>query len=557
MTKFIFFTGGVVSSVGKGVTAAALGRLLKARGLSIAVQKLDPYINVDPGTMSPYQHGEVFVTEDGAETDLDLGHYERFIDINLNQLSNVTTGRIYSEVIQKERRGDYLGGTIQVIPHITNEIKRRMKLVAEHSKADIVMIEVGGTVGDIESLPFMESLRQMRSELGRDNTMFIHVTYLPYIGASGELKTKPTQHSVRELRSIGIQPDAIIARADHEIGEELVSKIALFCDVEQKAVIPAVTNEILYRVPLQIEASGLGDIVVERLGLTTKKADLSEWQALVKEIEQPKEKLRIGIVGKYVELHDAYMSVREALYHAGISNNTDIEIEWIYSGDLEKRKSWDRLESVSGIVVPGGFGPRGIEGKILAARWAREKKVPYLGLCLGMQVMCIEFGRYALKSDEVNSTEFDTAVKHPVISLMADQHGLDDMGGTMRLGSYPCNLTEGTKVMQAYGLPNVDERHRHRWEFNNSYRKPFEEAGMIFSGQSPNGRLVEIAELVDHPFMVGSQFHPEFKSRPNRPHPLFHAFVAASKVMANPPAIKVQQSQSEPKVKKVASEPQI
>ena len=556
MTKFIFFTGGVVSSVGKGVTAAALGRLLKARGMSIAVQKLDPYINVDPGTMSPYQHGEVFVTEDGAETDLDLGHYERFIDINLDQLSNVTTGRIYSEVIQRERRGDYLGGTIQVIPHITNEIKRRMKLVAEHSQADIVLIEVGGTVGDIESLPFMESLRQMRSELGRENTMFVHVTYLPYIGASGELKTKPTQHSVRELRGIGIQPDAIIARADHEIPDELIAKIALFCDVKPDAVIPAVTNDILYRVPLQVEDAGLADIVVDRLGLTTKKADLAEWKALVQEIERPKEKIRIGIVGKYVELHDAYMSVREAIYHAGISNNTDVEIEWIYSGDLEKRKGWDRLESVSGIVVPGGFGPRGIEGKILAARWAREKKVPYLGLCLGMQVLCIEFGRYALKSDEVNSTEFDTSVKHPVISLLPDQHGLDDMGGTMRLGSYPCKLTEGTKAFRAYGLPSVDERHRHRWEFNNAYRKIFEEAGLAFSGQSPNGRLVEIAEVVDHPFMVGSQFHPEFKSRPNRPHPLFHAFVAATLGNSKEKAMR-SQAQAEQKLKRVASETQV
>ena len=559
MTKFIFFTGGVVSSVGKGVTAAALGRLLKARGLSIAVQKLDPYINVDPGTMSPYQHGEVFVTEDGAETDLDLGHYERFIDINLNQLSNVTTGRIYSEVIQRERRGDYLGGTIQVIPHVTNEIKRRIHLVAEHTKADVVMVEVGGTVGDIESLPFMEALRQIRNDVGRDDTMFIHVTYLPYIGASGELKTKPTQHSVRELRGIGIQPDAIIARADHEIGEELIAKIGLFCDVKQEAVIPAVTNDILYRVPLQVEESGLANYVVDRLGLKAKRADLAEWRALVQEIEQPKEKIRLGIVGKYVELHDAYLSVRESLYHAGISNNIDIEIEWIYSGDLEKRKGWDRLETVSGIVVPGGFGPRGVEGKILAARWAREKKIPYLGLCLGMQVMCIEFGRHLLKSDEANSTEFDQQTKHPIISLLPDQHGLSDMGGTMRLGSYPCKLGEGTRAFTAYGLPSVDERHRHRWEFNNAYRQSFEEGGMVFSGQSPDGRLVEIAEIKDHPFMVGSQFHPEFKSRPNRPHPLFHAFVAASlATRAKKQKAQVQiATPSEQKAKKAVSEPQI
>lgn len=559
MTKFIFFTGGVVSSVGKGVTAAALGRLLKARGLSIAVQKLDPYINVDPGTMSPYQHGEVFVTEDGAETDLDLGHYERFIDINLSQLSNVTTGRIYSEVIQRERRGDYLGGTIQVIPHITNEIKRRILLVAEDTQADVVMVEVGGTVGDIESLPFMEALRQMRSELGRAQTMFIHVTYLPYIGASGELKTKPTQHSVRELRSIGIQPDAIIARADHEIGDELLTKIALFCDVEQNAVIPAVTNNVLYRVPLQVEEFGLADFVVDRLSLSARKADLAEWKALVQEIERPKDSIRIGIVGKYVELHDAYLSVREAINHAGIANNIDIEIEWIYSGDLEKRKSWDRLESVSGIVVPGGFGPRGVEGKILAARWAREKKVPYLGLCLGMQVMCIEFGRFVLKSDDVNSSEFDQSVRHPIISLLADQHNLSDMGGTMRLGAYPCDLKEGSHAFNAYAMSRVDERHRHRWEFNNTYRQTFEESGMVFSGVSPDGRLVEIAELADHPFMVGSQFHPEFKSRPNRPHPLFSAFVGASLTFSEQKN-KVQVSPiTEPKRKKekeVVSEPQ-
>lgn len=557
MTKFIFFTGGVVSSVGKGVTAAALGRLLKARGLSIAVQKLDPYINVDPGTMSPYQHGEVFVTEDGAETDLDLGHYERFIDINLNQLSNVTTGRIYSEVIQRERRGDYLGGTIQVIPHITNEIKRRIHLVAEHTKADVVLVEVGGTVGDIESLPFMEALRQMRNELGRDHTMFIHVTYLPYIGASGELKTKPTQHSVRELRGIGIQPDAIIARADHEIADELITKIGQFCDVEKEAVIPAVTNDVLYRVPIQVEEAGLADYVINRLGLKARKADLAEWRALVQEIEQPKEKIRIGIVGKYVELHDAYLSVRESLYHAGISNNIDVDIEWIYSGDLEKRKGWDRLETVAGVVVPGGFGPRGVEGKILAARWAREKKVPYLGLCLGMQVMCIEFGRYVLKSDDVNSSEFDQNTKNPVISLMPDQHGLSDMGGTMRLGSYPCKLGEGTRAFTAYGLPTVDERHRHRWEFNNSFRESFENAGMVFSGQSPDGRLVEIAEIKDHPFMVGSQFHPEFKSRPNRPHPLFHAFIAASLSTSSKKAKSQNAAPAEPKIKKVVSEPQI
>lgn len=526
MTKFIFFTGGVVSSVGKGVTAAALGRILKARGFSVAVQKLDPYINVDPGTMSPYQHGEVFVTDDGAETDLDLGHYERFIDINLNQVSNVTTGRVYAEVIARERRGDYLGGTIQVIPHITNEIKRNIHLVAETTGADIVLVEVGGTVGDIESLPFMEALRQMRSDVGRKNTLYVHVTFLPYIAASRELKTKPTQHSVRELRSIGINPDVIIARADHEIPKEHIQKIALFCDVKKKAVIPAVTSDILYSIPLLLEETHLADYVLEHLKLEPRQTpDLTEWQAMIAEIRQEKPTIRIGIVGKYVELHDAYMSVRESLYHAGIANNRDVEIEWIHSGDLEKGKGWEQFTGLDGIIVPGGFGERGIEGKIMAARWARENKIPYLGLCLGMQVMCIEFARHILQSDEPNSTEFDSRTEHPVISLMADQHDLSNMGGTMRLGAYPCQLVPGTKAAKAYGETSITERHRHRWEFNNSYRELFQENGMVFSGISPDNRLVEIAELADHPFMLGSQFHPEFKSRPNRPHPLFRLFL--------------------------------
>lgn len=530
MTKFIFFTGGVVSSVGKGVTAAALGRILKARGLSVAVQKLDPYINVDPGTMSPYQHGEVFVTEDGAETDLDLGHYERFIDINLNQASNVTTGRVYAEVIARERRGDYLGGTIQVIPHITNEIKRRIHLVAEKTNADVVLVEVGGTVGDIESQPFLEALRQMRSDIGRKNTLYVHVTFLPYIAASQELKTKPTQHSVRELRGLGIHPDVIIARADHPIPDEHIKKIALFCDVRKEAVIPAVTSDVLYGIPLELERTGLADLVVKRLKLEDKvtQPDLSEWQAMIQEIKHPKPAIRVGIVGKYVELHDAYMSVREALYHAGIANNRLVEVEWIHSGDLEKGRGWELFASLDGVVVPGGFGERGIEGKIMTARWARENHVPYLGLCLGMQVMCIEFARYVLKSDEPNSTEFDANTEHPVISLMPDQNNLVDMGGTMRLGAYPCHLMPNTKAAQAYGVPVVQERHRHRWEFNNAYRELLGGRGLVFSGLSPDGRLVEIAELRDHPFMLGSQFHPEFKSRPNRPHPLFRAFLAAA-----------------------------
>ncbi|MCP5094726.1 MAG: CTP synthase [Chloroflexi bacterium] len=529
MTKYIFFTGGVVSSVGKGVTAAALGRLLKARGFSVAVQKLDPYINVDPGTMSPYQHGEVFVTEDGAETDLDLGHYERFIDINASQRSNVTTGRVYAEVIARERRGDYLGGTIQVIPHITNEIKRCIRLVAKESKADVVLVEVGGTVGDIESLPFMEALRQMRSDVGRKNTMYVHVTFLPYIGASQELKTKPTQHSVRELRGIGIHPDVIIARADHHIPKEHIKKIALFCDVKKRAVIPAVTSDILYNIPLLLAETGLDDYVVHRLKLEDKQErDMHEWKTMIDEIRTPKPSIRIGIVGKYVELHDAYMSVRESLYHAGITNNRTVEVEWIHSGELEKGKGWKKFEGLDGVVVPGGFGERGIEGKIQTARWARENNVPYLGLCLGMQVMCIELARHALQSEDVNSTEFNSRTEHPVISLMADQHQLTDMGGTMRLGAYPCELVPGTKAAKAYAAPLIHERHRHRWEFNNSYRSRLEEQGMVFSGLSPDGRLVEIAELTNHPFMMGSQFHPEFKSRPNRPHPLFDAFLAAA-----------------------------
>lgn len=529
MTKFIFFTGGVVSSVGKGVTAAALGRLLKARGFAVTAQKLDPYINVDPGTMSPYQHGEVFVTDDGAETDLDLGHYERFIDVNLNQASNITTGRVYAEVIARERRGDYLGGTIQVIPHITNEIKRCILQVAEKSQAEIVLVEVGGTVGDIESLPFMEALRQMRSDVGRENSLYVHVTYLPYIAASQELKTKPTQHSVRELRGIGIQPDVIIARAEHPIPEEHLNKISLFCDVPREAVIPAVTSDILYNIPLLLEETKLADYVMERMGLVeTTAPDLQEWDEMIREIRRPKPTIRVALVGKYVELHDAYMSVREALYHAGIHNNRRVEIEWIYSGDLEKDKHWDRLHDVSGVVVPGGFGERGIEGKIKVARWARENGIPYLGLCLGMQVMVIELARSLLGSDEANSTEFDRNCEHPVISLMPDQHELTDMGGTMRLGAYPARLVVGTKAYAAYGQDTISERHRHRWEFNNSYRELLKEGGMVFSGLSPNGRLVEIAELRDHPFMLGSQFHPEFKSRPNRPHPLFNSFMAAA-----------------------------
>ena len=528
MPKYIFCTGGVVSSVGKGVTAAAIGRLLKARGVKVAIQKLDPYLNVDPGTMSPYQHGEVFVTVDGAETDLDLGHYERFIDESLDQTCNVTTGQIYAEVIGKERRGDYLGGTIQVIPHITSEIKRRVALVGKHTQAEVVIVEVGGTVGDIEGQPFFEALRQMRTDVGRENTLYVHVTFLPYIGATGELKTKPTQHSVRELRSIGIQPQVIIARTDHPVHQEIIDKIALFCDVEPRAVIPLETSDTIYDVPLVLEKLGLGDYVVEQLHLQTAAPQLDTWRGMVARMRNLKDPIRVAIVGKYTELRDAYISVKEALSHAALSHDRKLEIAWVNSGDLEKGKGWDALESVSGIVVPGGFGYRGVEGKIRAAEYARTHHVPYLGLCLGMQVMSIEFARDVLGLEDANSTEYDASCQHPIIDLMPDQHHISEMGGTMRLGAYPCVLTPNSLAARAYGEKLVHERHRHRFEFNNRYRQMFEQAGACFSGLSPDGRLVEILELADHPFMLGSQFHPEFQSHPNRPHPLFRAFIGAA-----------------------------
>ena len=461
MPKYIFCTGGVVSSVGKGVTAAAIGRILKARGLKVVIQKLDPYLNVDPGTMSPYQHGEVFVTADGAETDLDLGHYERFIDENLDRTCNVTSGQIYAEVISKERRGDYLGGTIQVIPHITNEIKRRIALVGQKTEPDVVIVEVGGTVGDIEGQPFLEAIRQLRTDVGRDQTLYIHVTFLPYIGATRELKTKPTQHSVRELRSLGIQPQVILARADYPVTDDLVRKMALFCDVEERAVIPLMTAQNIYEVPLMLEDAGLGDYIVERLQLNAGEPDLSQWRELVTRMSEVEEPLRIAIVGKYVELRDAYMSVKEALYHAAIAHNRRLEVEWIHSGELEKGKNQDVLERVDGIIVPGGFGYRGIEGKIYAAKFARTHQTPYLGLCLGMQVMCVEFARNVLGLDDANSTEFDGTTEHPVIDLMPDQHDVASLGGTMRLGVYPCTLQPGSVAATAYGQEQVDERHRH------------------------------------------------------------------------------------------------
>ena len=532
-TKYIFFTGGVLSSVGKGVTAAATGRLLRERGFKVAVQKLDPYINVDPGTMSPYQHGEVFVLDDGAETDLDLGHYERFIDIRLNKVCNVTTGQVYAEVIGRERRGDYLGGTIQVIPHITNEIKRRVRLVGKTTGADIVLVEVGGTVGDIEGLPFLEAIRQMRFDLGRENTAYVHLTWLPHIGATGELKTKPTQHSVRELRSIGILPDVIVTRSDHEIDPGIQEKIALFCDVKPEAVIPMVTAPILYEIPLLLDETCIADLLLERLELKAqKKPDWTEWQSLIAEVRTPKPSISVALVGKYVELHDAYISVREALKHAALANGVELDLRWIHSTDLENDIGWDELEGVDAIVVPGGFGSRGIEGKIRTATFARENKIPYLGLCLGMQVMVIEYARNVLHFDKANSSEFDRSTPAPVIDLMPDQHNVTEKGGTMRLGLYPCHLIPGTKARGAYQTELVEERHRHRFELNNEFRPELEEAGLVCSGVSPDNRLVEITEVKDHPFMLGTQFHPEFLSRPNRPHPLFSAFVKAARERA-------------------------
>ena len=527
-TKVVFFTGGVLSSVGKGVTAAAIGRLLKARGFTITIQKLDPYLNVDPGTLSPYQHGEVFVLDDGSETDLDLGHYERMCDLRLNKNSTVTTGQVYQEVLDRERRGDYLGGTIQVIPHITNEIKRRIALVGKSTNAEIALVEVGGTVGDIEGQPFLEAIREMRNELGRNNTAFVHLTWLPYLKATGELKTKPTQHSVRELRSIGIFPDMIIARSDYPVEKELCTKIAQFCDVPREAVIPLVTSNLLYQIPLTLEDMHVAEILLSRLDLAPKQApDLQAWRWMVNELEREKPKVRIGLVGKYVELHDAYISVREALRHAALYAGVDVEIEWISATDLEKGIGLERLEQVDGIVVPGGFGSRGVEGKIMAAKYAREHQVPYLGLCLGMQVMVIEYARNVLGMEDANSPEFDQRTRHPVIDLMAEQRGLEDKGGTMRLGLYPCVIQPGTLAARLYQTERIEERHRHRYEVNNAYRQALEEHGLIMSGLSPDGILVEMAEVRDHPFMIGCQFHPEFLSRPTSPHPLFSGFIKA------------------------------
>jgi CTP synthase len=533
LAKHIFVTGGVASSLGKGLTAASLGRLLKARGLRVTMQKLDPYINVDPGTMNPFQHGEVFVTDDGCETDLDLGHYERFIDENLYRDSNVTTGAIYQTVIAAERRGEYLGDTVQVIPHITNEIKARILRVAED--ADVVVTEVGGTVGDIESLPFLEAIRQLRHDIGRENVFFCHVSLVPYIAPSGELKTKPTQHSVRELRSLGIQPDAIVCRTDRPITDALKRKVSLLSDVDVEGVISAPDADSIYEIPLVLHEEGLDDYLVHHLRLDGRAAtpDLTEWRALVERIRNPRRTVRIALVGKYINLPDAYLSVTQALQHAGFHHRVDVEVVWVASDDLESRAKRAVLDTVDGILIPGGFGIRGVEGKVEAARFARERRVPFLGICLGLQCAVIEIARNLAGLQGANSSEFDAEAPYPVIDLMPDQRGVADMGGTMRLGLYPCRLLKGSQAARSYGDGLVFERHRHRYEVNNRYRRRLEEAGLVLSGTSPDGRLAEIIELPDHPYYVAGQFHPELRSRPTRPHPLFRDFVGAAIELAD------------------------
>ena len=532
MTKYIFVTGGVVSSLGKGIVAASLGRLLKNRGMNVTIQKFDPYINVDPGTMSPYQHGEVFVTDDGAETDLDLGHYERFIDINLNKYSNVTTGKIYSTVLKKERRGDYLGATVQVIPHITNEIKERVFRSGRETNADVVITEIGGTVGDIESLPFLEAVRQIKSDVGARNVMYVHCTLVPYIKAAGEMKTKPTQHSVKELRSLGIQPNIIVVRTEMPISEDMKEKIALFCDIDPKAVIESRDAETLYSIPLSLQEQGIDQIACEHLQLDCQEADMTDWIKLVEKVTHLTKTTNISLVGKYVELQDAYLSVAEALKHAGYAFDADININWVDSEKVTAENVEELLAGSDGILVPGGFGDRGVEGKIVALKYARETKTPLLGICLGMQLASVEFARNVLGLEGAHSAELNPDTPHPIIDLLPEQKDVEDLGGTLRLGIFPCKIEEGTKAYEAYNDEVVYERHRHRYEFNNHYRQAMEAAGFVFSGTSPDGRLVEIIELKDHPWFVASQFHPEFKSRPNRPQPLFREFIKASLTQA-------------------------
>ena len=525
MTKYIFVTGGVVSGLGKGITAASLGRVLKQRGLKVAAQKLDPYINIDPGTMSPYQHGEVFVTEDGAETDLDLGHYERFIDEDLNKFSNLTTGRVYWNVLNKERNGDYLGKTVQVIPHITNEIKEFIYTVGRKTSADVVITEIGGTVGDIESQPFMEAIRQVAFDVGRENVCYIHVTLVPYITGSGEFKSKPTQHSVKELQSLGIAPNIIVTRVDQPLDEDIRDKIALFCNVKKECVIENLTLPVLYQCPMMLEESHMSDIVLKELGIDAPAADMTEWNQMLQRIANRDKTVTIALVGKYVKLHDAYLSVVESLNHAGYENAAKVEIKWVDSEDVTEETAPEIFGDVQGILVPGGFGHRGVEGKIIAARYARTHNVPYLGICLGMQVAVIEFGRHVLGLTRAHSPEFDPATPYPVIDLMPDQKGNLPKGGTMRLGAYPCKISEDSIMSRAYGQKEVNERHRHRYEFNNAFRDSYRQGGMRFTGTSPDGHLVEAVEIPEHKFYIGVQYHPEFKSRPNRAHPLFREFV--------------------------------
>ncbi|MCM3718425.1 CTP synthase [Fictibacillus phosphorivorans] len=533
MAKYIFVTGGVVSSLGKGITAASLGRLLKNRGVKVTTQKFDPYINVDPGTMSPYQHGEVFVTDDGAETDLDLGHYERFIDINLNKYSSVTTGKIYSTVLRKERRGEYLGGTVQVIPHITNEIKERVFRAGRETNADVVITEIGGTVGDIESLPFLEAIRQIKSDVGSENVMYIHCTLIPYIRAAGELKTKPTQHSVKELRSLGIQPNIIVVRTEMPVPQDMKDKIGLFCDIDPKAVIEARDADTLYQVPIDLQEQKMDELVCKHLKLETHEPDMVEWKELINRVTNLKGKVKIALVGKYVALQDAYISVVEAMRHAGYHFDTDIDIDWINSETVTAENVKELLKDADGILVPGGFGDRGVEGKILATQYARENKVPFLGICLGMQLASVEFARNVLGLEGAHSAELMPETPFPVIDLLPEQKDIEDLGGTLRLGLYPCKIKEDTKAFDAYKDEVVYERHRHRYEFNNEYREQMEKAGFIFSGTSPDGRLVEIVELEDHPWFVASQFHPEFTSRPTRPQALFRDFIGAVTQLKN------------------------
>ncbi|MGL4624703.1 MAG: CTP synthase [Culicoidibacterales bacterium] len=530
MTKYIFVTGGVVSGLGKGITASSLALLLKQRGFKVFMQKFDPYINIDPGTMSPYQHGEVFVTDDGAETDLDLGHYERFIDVNLTKNSNITTGRIYSSVLEKERRGDYLGATVQVIPHITNEIKSKVYAAGRESGADVVITEIGGTVGDIESLPFIEAIRQVRRDLGVENTLFIHTTLVPYLKVSEEFKTKPTQHSVKELRGLGIQPDVIVLRTEVSLIDSQKEKIALFCDVPKEAVVEAVDADTLYNVPIMMQKQGFDAYVCKKLALQslTLEADMSEWQGLVEVVRNLNKTVTIGLVGKYVELHDAYLSVAESLQHAGYAFNHKVKIEWIQAEDITEANVAQTLGNLDGILVPGGFGERGIQGKMLAIQYARENKVPFFGICLGMQLAAIEYARNVLGYERANSTEMDSQTPYPIIDFLPDQYSGINLGGTLRLGAYDCQVIEGTKAALAYQAPEVRERHRHRYEFNNKFKADFEANGMIFSGINPQTQLVEILEIPEHPWFVAAQFHPEFLSRPLRPQPLFHDFVGAS-----------------------------